>query len=288
MISVAVIWGLGFVFTKVVLSFISPALLNILRFSLASAALFAIFPKKVLALKRKEWLIGAITALPMAAGFALQTYGINKTSPSNAALITSLNIVMVPFLAWAFFKTRPPKKAFFAAFLAFACIAVLSAGGFSSLNVGDLLCFFCAVAFAVHFIVLGKTSSEVDLQALSFLQMFFAAVFFLIIGLAFDFKALTEFTFDKSIIFPLFSLCFLSTAYAYVIQTRAMSVVSPSKTSLVLSLEALFGSLFSVIFGIDKFTWPLAVAMFGMTAALVISERPQKSLPAPSPDNSAS
>jgi EamA-like transporter family. len=44
--SVALIWGFGFVFTKIVLAYIAPALLNFLRFFLSSIALFALYYKK--------------------------------------------------------------------------------------------------------------------------------------------------------------------------------------------------------------------------------------------------
>lgn len=274
--TVAIVWGFGFVFTKMVLECFSPALLNLLRFTVSAVVLFILFFKKIIALKPKDWAIGALTSLFMTLGFAFQTYGINSTSPSNAALLTGLNLVMVPFFAWIFYKKRPPIKAFVVAILAFVSISFLSIKGLSTINIGDLLCFLCAISFAIHFIVLSKTSLLIDPSALAFLQMFFAAVFFAVVGFVFDYKAMVTFTFNNKLIFPLISLCLLSTCYAYIIQTRAQRIVAPSKVSLIMSTESLLGTFFSVLLGFEKLTWYLAVAGFGVALALIISEWPSR------------
>ena len=270
--SVAIIWGFGFVFTKTVLRFMSPSLLNIIRFSIASVIMFCLFFKKIIRLKAKDWLWGSLAGLLICAGFALQTYGMNLTSASNGALLTGLNLVMVPFFAWIFGKKRPPIKAFFAAVIAFGSIALLSINSASKLNIGDLLCFLCAVAFALHFIVLSKISKIIDAGALAFMQMFYPMIFFYIIGFGFDFSSLSTFTYDKSMLLPLFSLSVLSTAYAYIIQTRAQVFVNASKTSLIVSTESLFGAVFAVLLGLDAFSWQLAVATVGVTVAVIIAE----------------
>lgn len=283
--SVALVWGLGFVMTKIVLENIKPAMLNILRFSVASVIMFCLYYKKIIRLKWKEIGYGALTSVFMSLGFGLQTYGMLYTSPSNSALITGLNVVMVPFFAWIFYKKRPPVKAFISAFLAFISISLLSFRGFSKINFGDLLCFLCAVCFAIHFIILSKTSKLVDAHALAFLQMFFASIIFIIVGFAFDREALYTNTFNKSVIFPLIMLCLFSTCYAYIIQTNAQKYVAPSKASLILSTESLLGSVLSVIFKLETFSWYLAIAVVGVSVSLIIAEFPEKTIVLPSSDD---
>lgn len=270
--SVAVIWGLGFVFMKQALAFISPAMLNVARFSAASLLMFALYFKRIIRLNKKQWLLGAGAGLVMAAGFGLQSYGTQLTSAGNSALLTGLNVVMVPFFAWIFYKKRPPVKSFAAAVIAFSGISFLGFGGFSKINAGDLLCFLCAVAFAVHFIIIDKISKKADTAALAFVQILTCAVVFAFIGLVFDFESLKSSTFDKSIIFPMLSLCVLSTGYAYVVQTAAQKLIQPSKVSLILSCESVLGAAFSVLMRLDQFTWYLGVSMAAVTLALFISE----------------
>ena len=63
LVAVAVIWGLGFVFTKQILPFVPPSLLNLLRFSVSSVLLFVLFFRKILALSLKQWLYGILAGV---------------------------------------------------------------------------------------------------------------------------------------------------------------------------------------------------------------------------------
>lgn len=173
-------------------------------------------------------------------------------------------------------QKRPPIRAFVAGFLGFASIACLAFGGLSKLNFGDLLAFFCAVGFAVHYLVLDKATKSTPAGALTFVQMLTAAVLFFVVGFIVDGKAMLNCSFPKSIILPLFTLCVLNTAFAYIVQTRAQKTIDASKVSLVLSFESTLGAVFAVILGGDKFTWYLALSIIGMTAAILIAEWPQK------------
>lgn len=106
--------------------------------------------------------------------------------------------------------------------------------------------------------------------------MLTAAVLFFVVGFIVDGKAMLNCSFPKSIILPLFTLCVLNTAFAYIVQTRAQKTIDASKVSLVLSFESTLGAVFAVILGGDKFTWYLALSIIGMTAAILIAEWPTK------------
>lgn len=285
--AVAVIWGFGFVFMKQVYAYISPAMLNICRFAISAAVMFPVFFKKIIKLNKKQWLNGVFAGFFMALGFGLQAYGMRITSAGNSALLTGLNVVMVPFFAWIFYKKRPPIKSFAAAIIAFSGIAFLGFGGFARLNFGDLLCFFAAIAFAMHFIILDKITKNADSSALAFVQMLTCTVIFLFIGLVFDMEDLKACTYDNSLLFPMFSLCVLSTGFAYYVQSMAQTIVPPSKVSLILSCESVLGAIFAVLVGQDSFTWYLGVAVAGMAVALFVSEadfKRKQPLPSPPPE----
>lgn len=282
--SVAVIWGIGFVVTDVVLDGgMSPILLNVFRFSIASLVMPCLFFKKIAKLTLKQVGYGALTAVFMTLGFGLQTVGMKYTSPANTALITGLNVVMVPFFAWIARKQRPAVKVFIAAALSAVSTALLSLNGLSGLNFGDFLVFLCGVSFAVHFIVLDYTSKKIDAGALAFLQMIFATFFFIIYGLIFDFGGFTLVGVTAKAYWLTLELALLSTCYAYIIQTAMQKKVSPSYASLILSTEALFGAVFSVIFGKDAFSVYLLFAVLGTTAAIILVEYNPKrnALPVP-------
>lgn len=275
--SVAVIWGFGFVFTKQVLAFLSPPMVNVFRFGTAAVIMFVLFAKKIVKLNKRQWLNGIFAGLFMAAGFTLQTYGMVLTSASNAALFMGLNVVMVPFFWWALSRRRPPFKSFAAALLAFASLSVVTFGGVSRVNLGDLLNFLSAVAFALHYVILDRIAKGTESAGLAFVQVLTAAVVSGIVGLA-DLGAMRSCVYDKSIIFPMFVLCVLNTAFAYYVQSTAQKFVPPSAASLILSCESVLGAVFAVAVGMEPFVWQLGLSLAGMAAALVISQTDFKKL----------
>lgn len=281
---VTIVWGLGFVFTKQVLPYVSPSLLNVLRFSVAALITFILFFKQVVKLNIKQCLSGVLAGMLIVFSFGCQTYSMVYTSATNTSLMTGLYVVMVPFFIWAAHKKRPPIRAFVAGFLGFASIACLAFGGLSKLNFGDLLAFFCALGFAVHYLVLDKATKSTPAGALTFVQMLTAAVLFFVVGFIVDGKTMLNCSFPKSIILPLFTLCVLNTAFAYIVQTRAQKTIDASKVSLILSFESTLGAVFAVILGGDKFTWYLALSIIGMTAAILIAEWPTKKQKSSLPD----
>lgn len=227
----------------------------------------------------KQCLSGVLAGILIVISFGCQTYSMVYTSSTNSSLMTGLYVVMVPFFVWAAHRKRPPIRAFVAGFLGFASIAFLAFGGLSKLNFGDLLAFFCAIGFAIHYLVLDKATKNAPAGALTFVQMITAAVLFVVVGFSIDGKAMLNSTFPKSIFLPLFTLCVLNTAFAYIVQTRAQKTIDASKVSLVLSFESTLGAVFSVIFGADKFTWYLCTSIVVMTAAILVAEWPEKKIP---------
>jgi drug/metabolite transporter (DMT)-like permease len=73
-------------------------------------------------------------------------------------------------------------------------------------------------------------------------------------------------------ILPLLWLALLGTGFAYAAQTNAQLIVPPAEISMILSLEALLGTVFSIIVGYDKFSWHIAVGGTLVTVALLLVE----------------
>src|SRR5581483_6256836 len=92
LILVTFLWGATFVLVKDALEDISPFLFNALRFSLGTAALVLIYRRH---LKRftAAWL-----------RYEFQNAGLKRTTPSKAAFITGLAVVLVPLLLAIFWK----------------------------------------------------------------------------------------------------------------------------------------------------------------------------------------
>src|SRR5690625_2620307 len=104
LIITAIIWGSGFVATALALATYTPYQTMAIRFIVGGLLLTLIFYKHV---KQMTWRIvtkGAILGTLLYVSFALQTVGLQFTTPSKNAFITAVNVVIVPLIAFIFFK----------------------------------------------------------------------------------------------------------------------------------------------------------------------------------------
>jgi drug/metabolite transporter (DMT)-like permease len=99
LLGVAVVWGTTFALVKAALADASPMIFNLLRMTLAFAALVAINLPDLRQLKPADLKLGAAAGLFLGLGYQLQTTGLMYTTASRAAFITGLVVVMVPLMS---------------------------------------------------------------------------------------------------------------------------------------------------------------------------------------------
>ncbi len=257
----ALIWGSAFPVSQYAIdSNMSTSLILLLRFSIASIILLILFFKKIKTITKKEFQYGIIAGTFLFLGFYTQTIGLKYTTPSNNAFITAIYVIMVPFITMFVFKKRPKTKFFFLPLITFLGVVILTYSPSSNvlLSKGDLLTLLCALFFALHISYLGIVSKKVDVIKMTFLQMITASVLSLLFFVFYDKLVITNIDYTKGILSILY-LGIFSTCLCFFIQTYAQSNTSPSKAAMILSTEALFGSLFSVILKIEPFTINLLI-----------------------------
>ena len=257
----ALIWGSAFPVSQYAIdSNMSTSLILLLRFSIASIILLILFFKTIKTITKKEFQYGIIAGAFLFLGFYTQTIGLKYTTPSNNAFITAIYVIMVPFITMFVFKKRPKTKFFFLPLITFLGVVILTYSPSSNvlLSKGDLLTLLCALFFALHISYLGIVSKKVDVIKMTFLQMITASVLSLLFFLFYDKLVITNIDYTKGILSILY-LGIFSTCLCFFIQTYAQSNTSPSKAAMILSTEALFGSLFSVILKIEPFTINLLI-----------------------------
>ncbi len=109
--------------------------------------------------------------------------------------------------------------------------------------------------------------------------MFTAAVCSLLV-LPFDWVSLKSINWEMGAPAILYLLLF-SSCVAYFLQTYAQRHTSASRTAILLSLEALFGSLLSVVFGFETFSVRLILGGLIIFTAILLVEWPVKQQPLP-------
>ena len=271
---VAMIWGAGFVFTQMAIdSGFSPGLILVSRFTVAALALMAVAGKRIFPLNRQEAVSGLIAGTFLFLGFYSQTAGLVITTPSNSGFFTVTNVIMVPFLAWAIHRRRPPIKLFGCSLMALGGFFILfwQAGQGFTVNSGDMLTLLCAFFYACHITSLGVLSAKVDFFRLTFLQLAFSALFSLVCVLAFELPALVAADIASGVKSILF-LGLFSTCLCFLIQTAAQSRTSSGKAAVILSGEALWCMIFSVMAGYEAFTPRMVIGGVVIVGAICLLE----------------
>lgn len=271
---VAVIWGGGFMATRIAMDFgISPSAIMLGRFFVAAVVFSLVFARHV----RRNISVGAALAgCVMGAllflGFMTQTIGMGYTTPAKSAFLTSTNVVMVPFLWWAVVKRAPRARLLLACVFCLAGIAALSGGlvGGFSFGVGEALSLICALFFSLHIVCSGIFTLRYDAKTLVFAQFVVAAVLSLAAFMITDY--------DFSVFLPspgILAVLYLgvfSTCLCYFLQGTAQQYVQPAGTALILCTEALFGTFFSVMLGYDLLSISIVCGGALIILAILVAE----------------
>ena len=266
---VAIVWGSGFVVTKNALDLITPYYLLAFRFIIASLLLGIIFFKKIKKASIKDIKSGVLVGLFLFGGFASQTVGLNYTTAGKQAFITATNVVMVPFIYWGMSKKKPDNYEVFGAILCFVGIGILSLDESLSMGYGDFLTLICAIFFALHISSVGYFAKDSDPFVLAFVQIGTAAVLSTVFALIFD-PRMVEI--QSGAIIPILYLGVFSTLLAFLIQTLAQKYTSSVHTAIILSLEAVFGSVLALIFLKEPFTIRFIIGCLSILISVMISE----------------
>ncbi len=269
-----IIWGGGFVATKIILDAgFTPGLLNVVRGFIFTLLVFAFFPKQVINMSKEQLKIGLLIGIFNFGGFLFQSIGAQYTAPSNSSFLTTTNVVMVPLIAWVMYKTKPKLKVFIAVGICLLGMAILS-GIFNSdfvINIGDLYTLLCAFLFALAIVMLAKPPEGGHFAAGAFLLGLTLFLGSLIYFFVFESANIPNININE-IILPILYLGVGSSFIAQTLQVLAQKYVSASSASLILLLEGVFGSLFSILWGFEKFTFNLLIGGSLILISLVLSE----------------
>lgn len=274
----AIIWGSAFIVVKESVDSIPTNWLLFMRFGIAALFLSAVFWKRLKKIDKKHILGSLWVAITLYVAYIWQTVAIKYTSPGKNAFITAAYCVMVPFLMWLFYKHKPDKFNISAAIICIIGIGLtaVNPSELTNINKGDWLTLVCALFFALQIIAIEHAVKDCDPVVITILQFAFGAVFALIGALIFEQPPVK---FGTSEIFCTLYLGIMSSGVATLCQIVGQKFArSQSSAAIILSLESVFGVLFSVLFGYEKLT-PLMISGFALIfIAVVTSETKLKFL----------
>lgn len=246
---ISILWGSAFVFQRIVGEQGGVYYFNGLRFWLG-AFLLVPFIRKRHPASGKQWLWMGIAGTVLFAASALQQVGIQHTTAGNAGFITSLSVVIVPFVLLIGWRERPHWLAVLAVILAGVGAYLLSTGGSFEVQKGDAFELVGAFFWSLHFVILGKFASRFASIQFAAGQFVVAGLLNLLVGLIWE-----QPFFNGAMVGAVVYTAVFSVGIGYTLQVWAQRYTPPTGAALILSLEAVFAVLSGWLFLSEKLTF---------------------------------
>jgi drug/metabolite transporter (DMT)-like permease len=260
-----VIWGLAFVAQSVSSGQIRPWTFNTIRFAMGFLVLLPISRHHLK--QKRTWIGGVLCGTVLCLASFLQQKGIETTVTGKAGFITSLYLVIVPFLSVATGKKVTVKN--------WVCVALAMGGMYlltgmqrGGLSHGELLILASAFCYALHIMVIDHFK-DVDGIALSTVQFLTATV----IGIPLTILEAPAWEAVKSVAVPLVYAGVMSCGVAYTLQILGQKYVEPAKAVLPLSLESVFSAVFGFLILGQKLSPRELVGCAVVFGAVVLSQK---------------
>jgi drug/metabolite transporter (DMT)-like permease len=248
LVLVTAIWGITFVQIKDALEVYPLFAFLAVRFAIAVATLAPLVRGRMRTLGRGGVAAGAALGSLLAAGYGLQTAGLDRTTVSAAGFVTGMYVVLTPVFALLLFRIRAGTAVWVGVALAVAGLAMLSGVEAGSVT-GDLLVLGAAALYAVQIVLMERFAPRYDPLAFTTCEMAAAFVGFAAIALA---AGQVETPRSATVWGALLVTGVFASALAYLVQAWAQRRTSATRTALVFALEPVFAGIFGYALAGDR------------------------------------
>jgi drug/metabolite transporter (DMT)-like permease len=254
MLATAAVWGGSFVLMKDaivqqdVYSFLST------RFILAALLMIAYRPTVFRGLSSRFIKQGVLAGVLLSGGYIFQTLGLAKTTVSNTGFITGMYLVFTPLISLIILKRKVLLVQWFAVAIAMIGLILISYNGIS-IGTGEILVLISAIAFGAHFVALGEWSNGKNTYALTLIQILTVSAIATVCAFINGFEVPPSASVWQAIAFTAVFATFL----AFLVQTKAQSVMSATVASVLLAMETPFAVVLGVLILNDPLTLRIIV-----------------------------
>lgn len=268
-LATTIIWGSSFFILKNAIDELPTFFVLALRFLIAAVVVFIIFFKNLIKIDKKTLVRGLILGLILSCGYILQTLGLETTTPAKNAFLTAAYCIMVPFFGWAMFKKKPTIFNILAAIISVVGIGLISLEGSFRMAQGDYLTLASAIFYALQILFIATFVKKSDFKQLLFLELLTVGIICLVISL------FAEPIPQKVNVTQWLSLIYLgvvASCVAQLLQIFGQKYTPANNVSIILSLEAVFGAIFSIIFYKERPSMQMIGGFIVMFFAIIVSE----------------
>jgi drug/metabolite transporter (DMT)-like permease len=248
LIFVTAVWGVTFVQVKDAVAIYPLFAFLAVRFAIASATLALPAAKRVRGLGRSGAAGGAFLGLLLAAGYALQTAGLERTTVSSTGFITGMYVVLTPLIALLLYRSRIGLAAWGGVVVATVGLAMLS-GIHAGSVIGDLLVLAAAAVYSLQIVLMERYAPRFDALAFTFVEMAAAFVGLLVVALALGDLSVPH---GWTVWGALLVTGVFASALGFLVQTWAQRRTSATRTALAFSMEPVWAAFFGYTLAGDR------------------------------------
>lgn len=279
LLAATVIWGTSFFILKETIESAPTFFVIAIRFTVAGIILSLIFIKKLIHINKATLIRGLILGLFLTAAYMTQTIGLDNTTPGRNAFLTSSYCVMCPFIIWLLFRKKPKLYNILSAVLCVVGIGMvaLSSGESTGENylLGDGLTLCGAVFYGLQIIFIDRFQKDgYDTLQLLVPEILTVGIAFTLSSLIFELPTvgISGYALNSEQLLNIAYLTFACTLFAQFAQILGQKYTSANQSAIILSLESVFGVLFSVIFGVESLTTLILIGFIVIFIAMMVSE----------------
>ncbi len=261
---------------KSALAYISPMMFVSIRFFAASMLLLPFVYPLFKSISKKQLSEGFILGVFLYIGFAVQTIGLQYTTATKSAFITGTFVLFTPILQTIIEKRIPTLGNILGVLLVTVGIIFLSSKEnslfsiFSELsegfNFGDFLTLICAIFYAVYIVYLDKISANHNHRFLTFAQISVTGLLSILSVIVFSLLQIEpiKIKMNNEVVIAILYTTLFATILTTSMQTKFQQAVTPTRASIIFSMEPLFAALAAYFFINEK------LSNFGITGAAFI------------------
>ena len=241
---VTVLWGSAFAVMRFAAGHGTVFFLNGSRFMLGALLLLP-FTKLKGAFNRNNLLYVGAAGFALYAAVAFQQAGLATTTAGNGGFITSLYVVIVPFILWIFWRERFSPLMGIGVLMAILGGFLLSTGGSFRVRSGDVLMFAGSFFWAAHVVIVSRMQGKIGALPFAFGQFAVCGLLNLFTGIFVEHPTQAEILLVLPAI--LYTGVF-SIAIGFTLQVIAQKHTPASDAALIMSLESVFAVIFGWLF----------------------------------------
>jgi drug/metabolite transporter (DMT)-like permease len=246
LVVVTAVWGVTFVQVKDAVAIYPLFAFLALRFAIASATLAVPGGRRLRGLGRPGAVAAALAGVLLAAGYVLQTLGLERTSVSSAGFVTGMYVVLTPVIALVLFRIRSGLAAWLGVLVSSAGLAMLAGVHGGSFD-GELLVLGGAAVYSLQIVLMERYAPRYDPLGFTLAEM--AAAFAVLLVVAIPQLEVPR---GWTVWGALLVTGIFASALAFLVQTWAQRRTSATRTALVFALEPVWAAIFGFALAGDR------------------------------------